>query len=233
MRLAQKDGRIDEERAARQIRYAIDRGVNYIDTAWPYHGGESEPFVGRALAGGYRERVKLATKLPAWLVKNRADMDRFLDAQLRETGHLAHRLLPGPLAQWSELGPDGGARRRGVSRPGQGRRTDRERRLLVSRDCARISNASSTPIPGSSARFNTTISTRSPRPAPRGCSTPPSKGLGVIVDGAAARRRAGRFPAAAGHRRPLARGRTAPDPCRVGAALGLEPPGSDRGSCRG
>ena len=84
MRLPQKDGRIDEARAARQIRHAIDGGVNYIDTAWPYHGGESEPLVGRALAGGYRERVKLATKLPAWLVKNRADMDRFLDAQLKK-----------------------------------------------------------------------------------------------------------------------------------------------------
>ena len=81
MRLPQKDGRIDEEAATSQIRYAIDHGVNYIDTAWPYHGGESEPFVGRALAGGYRERVKLATKLPAWLVRDRADMDRFLDAQ--------------------------------------------------------------------------------------------------------------------------------------------------------
>ncbi len=84
MRLAQKDGRIDEERAARQIRRAIDGGVNYVDTAWPYHGGESEPFLGRALADGYRERVRLATKLPAWLVKDRADMDRFLDAQLRK-----------------------------------------------------------------------------------------------------------------------------------------------------
>jgi len=82
MRLAQKDGRIDEERATRQIRYAIDRGVNYVDTAWPYHGGESERFVGRALAGGYRERVRLATKLPAWNVRSRGDMDRFLDAQL-------------------------------------------------------------------------------------------------------------------------------------------------------
>src|ERR1039458_6015442 len=84
MRLAQKDGRIDEERATRQIRHSIDCGLNYIDTAWPYHGGESEPFLGRALAGGYRERVKIATKLPAWLVENRADMDRFLDAQLRK-----------------------------------------------------------------------------------------------------------------------------------------------------
>ena len=84
MRLPQKDGRIDEERAARQIRHCIDHGVNYLDTAWRYHGGESEPFVGRTLTGGYRERVKLATKLPAWLVKNRADMDRFLDAQLQK-----------------------------------------------------------------------------------------------------------------------------------------------------
>ena len=84
MRLPQKDNRIDEARAARLIRFAIDQGVNYIDTAWPYHGGESEPFVGRALTGGYRERVKLATKLPAWLAKNRADMDRLLDAQLKK-----------------------------------------------------------------------------------------------------------------------------------------------------
>lgn len=84
MRLTQKDGRIDEERATRQLRHAIDCGVNYIDTAWPYHGGESEPFVGRALTGGYRERVKIATKLPTWLVRSRADMDRFLGAQLEK-----------------------------------------------------------------------------------------------------------------------------------------------------
>ena len=82
MRLAQKDGRIDEPRATRQIHAAIDGGVNYIDTAWPYHGGTSEPFVGRALSGGHRQKVQLATKLPAWLVRTRADMDRFLDAQL-------------------------------------------------------------------------------------------------------------------------------------------------------
>ena len=95
MRLAQKDGKIDEERATLQIRSAIDRGVNYIDTAWPYHGGESEPFVGRVLAGGYRDRVKLATKMPAWLVRTRADMDRFLDAQLRklDTSHIDYYLV--------------------------------------------------------------------------------------------------------------------------------------------
>lgn len=85
MRLPVKeDGSIDEERATEQVRYAIDNGVNYVDTAWPYHMGESEPFLGRALSGGYRERVKLATKLPSWLVGSIGDMDGFLDAQLEK-----------------------------------------------------------------------------------------------------------------------------------------------------
>jgi predicted aldo/keto reductase-like oxidoreductase len=82
MRLPQKKGKIDEERAARQILHAIDNGVNYIDTAFNYHDGKSEPFLGRALAGGYREKIKLATKLPHWLVKKPEDMDRILDLQL-------------------------------------------------------------------------------------------------------------------------------------------------------
>ena len=96
MRLPVKeDGRIDEERATRQVRCAIDHGVNYIDTAWPYHMGESEPFLGRALAGGYREKVKLATKLPSWLVESREDMDRIPECPVRETQHGPCRLLSG------------------------------------------------------------------------------------------------------------------------------------------
>ena len=96
MRLPVKeDGTIDEERATKQVRYAIDHGVNYVDTAWPYHIGQSEPFLGRALADGYREKVKLATKLPCWMVKSREDMDKFLNAQLDKlkTDHIDYYLI--------------------------------------------------------------------------------------------------------------------------------------------
>ena len=84
MRLPVRDGRIDEARAIAQIRGAIDQGVNYLDTAWPYHAGESEVLLGKALRDGYRERVKIATKLPTWLIHSREDMDRYLNAQLEK-----------------------------------------------------------------------------------------------------------------------------------------------------
>jgi len=75
-------GKIDEPEATRMIRYAIDQGVNYVDTAYPYHKGTSEAFLGRALQDGYRERVKLATKLPCWKVEAFGDFDRLLNEQL-------------------------------------------------------------------------------------------------------------------------------------------------------
>jgi hypothetical protein len=82
MRLPMTLGRIDETRATRQVRSAIDAGVNYIDTALPYHAGQSEPFVGRALRDGYREKVRVATKLPPWSVQSAADMEGVLCSQL-------------------------------------------------------------------------------------------------------------------------------------------------------
>ena len=86
MRLPLLDGsetEVDVDEAVRIIRYGIDNGINYIDTAWPYHGGKSEEIVAKALEDGYREKVFIATKLPSWLVKCREDMNDFIDRQLK------------------------------------------------------------------------------------------------------------------------------------------------------
>ena len=68
MRFPSKGGGIDEERTIKMIRNAIDAGINYFDTAYFYHNGKSESLLGDALRGGYRERVKIATKLPPFMV---------------------------------------------------------------------------------------------------------------------------------------------------------------------
>ncbi len=73
--------RIDEPLAARLLDQAIEAGVNYVDTAWPYHNGESERFLGRFLPDGRRSKINLATKLPVWLVRDESDWERLLDEQ--------------------------------------------------------------------------------------------------------------------------------------------------------
>src|SRR5271157_417190 len=104
MRFQRKGLGLDEERAVKQLRYAIDKGVNYLDTALLYPG--SEVVVGKALADGYREKVKLATKLPPFQVKKREDMDKLLDVQLQKlnTDHIDYYLMHNlTLAEWNKM----------------------------------------------------------------------------------------------------------------------------------
>ena len=81
MRFPVKDGKIDEVRAEQMLTDAYNAGVNYFDTAYPYHNGESEPFVGRALKKFPRESYYLATKLPCWAVSTLDDAKKLFDLQ--------------------------------------------------------------------------------------------------------------------------------------------------------
>ena len=85
MRLPVKNGQydnVDSVNAIHLIRKAIDNGVNYIDTAYPYHNGQSETVIADALKNGYRDKVFISDKLPSWLIQKREDMDHYLQEQL-------------------------------------------------------------------------------------------------------------------------------------------------------
>ena len=80
------DGTIDEERAEALLNTAKAAGVNYFDTAYPYHNGQSEPFVGRVIAKWDRSSFYLATKMPLWNCKSLNDAKRIFEEQLQRLG---------------------------------------------------------------------------------------------------------------------------------------------------
>ena len=87
MRFPTKFGRefsslINTEKAKAQIFAAIERGVNYFDTAYPYHLGSSESFLGEhILSSHYRKKINIATKLPCWLIKEKDEMEKIFNRQ--------------------------------------------------------------------------------------------------------------------------------------------------------
>ncbi|MDD6763700.1 MAG: aldo/keto reductase [Clostridiales bacterium] len=77
------NGKIDKEKTYEMMQYAIDNGVNYFDTAYVYHNGNSESAAGEILEKhNLRNKVKIASKLPTWLIKDESDVIRLLDEQL-------------------------------------------------------------------------------------------------------------------------------------------------------
>lgn len=95
MRFPMKGRSVDEDRAIAMIRDAISKGVNYFDTAYIYHGGKSEQILGKALSGGYREKVKIATKLPHYMVSSLDGAKKIFQNQLSKlaTDYIDYYLL--------------------------------------------------------------------------------------------------------------------------------------------
>ena len=111
MRLPQKDGEIDIEQVKQMVDYFLGHGFTYFDTAYGYHGGLSEVAAGEALVKRHkRESYQLATKLPIWMVKEPADLQRIVDTQLERTGagyfdfYLLHSLDKGRLDVLDQFG---------------------------------------------------------------------------------------------------------------------------------
>jgi predicted aldo/keto reductase-like oxidoreductase len=101
--------RAETKKSIELIRYGIDKGINYLDTAWPYHLGDSEKILGNALKDGYREKVYLVTKLPIFMVRKSKDFDKYLSAQMKRLqteyldGYLFHALNKGQLEKIKRL----------------------------------------------------------------------------------------------------------------------------------
>jgi hypothetical protein len=101
--------RAETKKSIELIRYGIDKGINYLDTAWPYHLGDSEKILGDALQEGYREKVYLVTKLPIFMVRKTKDFDKYLSSQMKRLqtdyldGYFFHALNKGQLEKIKRL----------------------------------------------------------------------------------------------------------------------------------
>lgn len=110
MRLPLIDGQIDKAKATEMIYYAVDHGVNFIDTALLYHEGCSESFLGEILTDEYRDKVKICTKVPAWSIKMIEDVEKYFESQLLKLRteyidyYLIHNLPLGSFLRLRELG---------------------------------------------------------------------------------------------------------------------------------
>ena len=86
LRLPMKNGHVDFDQTTPMVHRAIEGGVNYIDTGRVYLGGESEQAVGKALAGGWRDRVYVTSKMPWWEMQSADDFEKFFDQSRRTIG---------------------------------------------------------------------------------------------------------------------------------------------------
>ena len=80
------DATPDQGAVNEMVDYALESGVNYFDTAWGYHGGQSEVVLGRALARHPRESYYLADKFPGYDLANMGKVAQIFEEQLRKTG---------------------------------------------------------------------------------------------------------------------------------------------------
>ncbi len=84
MRLPKLDDKIDFDSAVEMVNYAMENGLNYFDTAYPYHNGESEIFLGKVLPKYERSSYFLTDKMPIYNIKKEGDAEKYFNEQLEK-----------------------------------------------------------------------------------------------------------------------------------------------------